>query len=72
MRKHFKFALLAGVSSLALCCVSGCAALNSARTKAVATLCANRDTLIAVALANGDNATVKAIDAYCPVPAPVS
>ena len=58
-------------AAFAVSILSGCVALTNARNKAVATLCANRDTLIAVALTNNDLATVKAIEAYCPAnPAP--
>ena len=54
-----------GIVSLSLA-LTGCATFNTYRSKAIDMLCANKDTLIAMALANGDMATVKAIDAYCP------
>lgn len=53
--------------------LSGCAAILTARKEAVKALCANRDSIAALAIVNNDTATLKALDAYCPIntPAPV-
>lgn len=53
-----------GIVSLVIA-LAGCATFNAYRVKAVNLLCANRDTLTALALTNNDMATVKAIEAYC-------
>lgn len=63
-----KIVIFAAIASIAAYMLAGCAQLTIARNKAVTVVCKNKAAIAAVAIANGDTATLKAIDAYCPEP----